>query len=179
MTTHVKVGSSWKDVEEIHVKVGTVWKPVENAYAKVGTTWKETYSADPDWANMAIGTKTHGGMFAGIYSTYAMIIAINLTADDASLDWQDAIDYWEGATINGFNDWVLPTFAHILIIMSNIVALDDAGVGCNLSTSYNKYWTSTSSDTYRAYCVVFNGSQNYTNLKVSSLRSRGIRLIDI
>ena len=181
MTTHVKVGSSWKDVEEIHVKVGTVWKPVENAYAKVGTTWKETYSAGPDWANMSIGTEIEGGMFAGIYNNEAIIFYIN-TGQEIIDTWQNSINTWAGLDYNGYSDWFLPSLDQSNIVATNIVALDAAGAGGSLSTTSVRFWTSTTNPNVSilAYQSVFKTPYYiYNGLKTSPCPSRGIRTIAI
>ena len=182
MTTHVKVGSSWKDVEEIHVKVGTVWKPVENAYAKVGTTWKETYSAGPDWANISIGTWVEGGMFAGISNNIAIIMQI--LPSPASYypvwQWAYAMSATLGMTYNGYSDWVLPNQAELITIANNKTTLNALGVGGYLTTITNYFWTNQES-LNPAYALTFrfNTPHLSTMLKSSNCSVIAVRLITI
>lgn len=50
--THIKVGGSWKAIDNASVKVSGAWKQVEKIYIKVSGAWKEV------WANLAVSCGT-------------------------------------------------------------------------------------------------------------------------
>lgn len=47
MTTHIRVGSSWVDVDSIHARVGGSWVDVAEGFTKVDGSWVQFYSQAP------------------------------------------------------------------------------------------------------------------------------------
>lgn len=44
MSVSVKIGSTWRNVDQLYIKIGGVWRKVSNVFTKVSGQWKPSYS---------------------------------------------------------------------------------------------------------------------------------------
>ena len=182
MTTHALAGSYWKEITAPTVKVGAVDKALKSIHAYDGSAWKETYSAGPDWANMAIGTRIEWGMFAGITGNKAIIMKIlpSPTSYYPVWQWAHGMTVVLGMTSNGYSDWVLPNQAELTTIVNNKTTLNALGVGGHLTTITTYFWTNEEgSNPLYALAIRFNTPYLSTRLKTSRYSVIAVRLVTI
>lgn len=44
MSVSVKIGSTWRNVDQLYIKIGDAWRKVSNVFTKVSGQWKPSYS---------------------------------------------------------------------------------------------------------------------------------------
>lgn len=44
MSVSVKIGSTWRNVDQLYIKIGGAWRKVSNVFTKVSGQWKPAYS---------------------------------------------------------------------------------------------------------------------------------------
>ena len=44
MSVSVKIGSTWRNVDQLYIKIGGAWRKVSNVFTKVSGQWKPSYS---------------------------------------------------------------------------------------------------------------------------------------
>jgi hypothetical protein len=69
VTSRVKIGGTWRQIDRAYVKVGGAWRDCGLAYVKVGGAWREWLEAFPAFLTAASGGSDVVGYDAGYYGT--------------------------------------------------------------------------------------------------------------
>lgn len=123
-----------------------------------------------------VGEQFGGGYYCGSYGGYHIICSSQAGGQQTSRVWTASKLFCTDLTLNGYDDWYLPSWAELSIIYGNRATLSTNG--CTFLDRW--YWSATeATDTDRALCKDFENGSNGSFTKFEALTARAVRKIAI
>ena len=96
------------------------------------------------------------------------------------MTWNDALEYAKSLSLDGKNDWRLPTAAELETLLDRSVLFDEIRPAMRKEVPFRdtlSYWSSTTfaPNTYSAWIVMFDGAYILSYYKSNSYYVRCVR----